>query len=101
MSDLDSLILEIADEEFTKVFDHAVKIMKEETPVDLGNLQDSVRGENKEVSDNSIQQDIVVGEKDSGGIFVDYQADVKIKGTGLTVPNLYYLIAEDRIINEL
>jgi hypothetical protein len=104
-------IKQIAIKEFAKKRKLAIAICRQETPIDKGDLESTVREE----FNNPLEVEFVWGNKQGPNTYVDYQAFVQKKGTFTPtpklrktggaiwrgVPNLYHLKAKKRIENEV
>jgi hypothetical protein len=97
-------ILDAINEEALDWFDEflpkAQELSKQVTPVDLGNLRESNRLERSDKGDELIGE-IIWGEQEQGGVYVNYQEEVKERGTQMLVPNLYWVKAQQLIEQQL
>jgi hypothetical protein len=97
---MDDIINEEATFWFNEFLPKAQAKSKQVTPVDLGNLRDTNRLERSDKGDELIGE-IVWGEQEQGGVYVNYQAEVKERNTQMLVPNLYWIKAEQLIEQDL
>jgi hypothetical protein len=100
MNSIIDVINEGASEWFDEFLPQAQAKAKQVTPVDLGNLRDTNRLERSDKSSELIGE-IIWGEQEQDGVYVNYQEQVKEKNTQMLVPNLYWIKAEQLIEQDL